>query len=100
VVNSCISPSRLATNIFHLFEEEQIHAKTILESHQKYVRSMFIFNLGNTRDTSSRASNTAAHNSKRGKEIVFNGVTLDFAHINCTVVSLFFPVQRKYRHAP
>lgn len=44
-----------------------------------------MFNLGSMREA-SRESSTAAHNSKRGKEIVFNGATLDLAHTNRTVL--------------
>lgn len=81
-----MSTTRLATNIFQREGCDRNQASTTVESVQQYDGIEFKF-----RDlliiSTSRASNTEAHNSRRGMLRVLRGATLDFAMSNRTVVS-------------
>lgn len=77
VVKSWISLILFATKVFHLLEENDIHANTKLKSDHEYIFWIFKPNLGITQKL-RRANTNVAHNSNRGKDIDFNGATFDF----------------------
>lgn len=88
LVNLCISPTRLATNVVHLREDDFIYDNVIVESvHRNVFISGMLIEL--ITFSCNRANNTAAQSSRRGREIVFIGATLDFDINNCV---LQFPV--------
>lgn len=81
-VSSCISDNLLVTNV-HLEGDPFIQHKTICESVQCVTSAMEIGqNSRNSVQKSyliiySEKSNKAPHNSKRDKEMVFKGATID-----------------------
>ena len=76
-----------------------IQANVIDESVQKYLFFIFNFNFGKTL-FAKRASITAAHSSRRGRDIIFNGAIFDFAQISLVTCTFLLLEQRMYKHAP
>ena len=76
-VISWIIDSRFATNVLNLVVVFWMHRKTVIESHQKYTRSAFIF-ISRSIISGSLAATTAPHNSKRGIVTSFIGASRDF----------------------
>lgn len=61
-------------------DRDAIQDSTIVESVQKYLRCIFICNLG-SKVVATRTNSKTAHNSKRGIDRDFIGATLDLVHI-------------------
>lgn len=98
-VSVWISPTRFATNVFHLLDSAYIQSKVTVESVHRYRRDIFSRSAGIITSI-RRDKSSAAHNSNLGIEITFTGAIRDLAHINCDLIMPFVSIVRIYIHAP